>query len=402
MSHIGIDHNYVAMNANFANLTRFKQVSIDNLQDEGYAKYQDYKMVVAYILILRHNSSGVKVVARRNNNSLNRQPWSRNINHNIQQGYNQLLIIGCVLSGKCGIIVMCNSGESETLLRNFKFVQEGVGCLISILEPDFATKSMYGMPIIKTDKPLVPINYRPHLRSFSFLSENTTTWFLHTGKTVIATRAIIQQAKCSGYLCDKQMDVNSEGHCGCLHTSNTSGIVLHANIIFQLGDTSQENDRAVVPFQSHRFTGLFIDNSTRNTSPQDFEHQQIEVLLRTKIYETIDIVNNNGGWTIAGWIRLGSVQDFSGDNSQQELISSEDATPHIIYVQPTNDLSVTLRQRKTSLELIRQELHQQNHESGEENSTNAPENNGNNVSPNNRRNLRSNQGNNTNRRQRNV
>ena len=113
-------------------------------------------------------------------------------------------------------------------------------------------------------------------------------------------------------------------------------------------------------------------------------------------------MNNNGGWTIAGWIQLGSVQDFSADNSEQELISSEDATPHIIYVQPTNDLSVTLRLRKTSLELIKQELHPQNHESGEENSANAPENNGSNVSPNNKRTRRRNQGNNRNQRTRNI
>ena len=80
----------------------------------------------------------------------------------------------------------------------------------------------------------------------------------------------------------------------CLYTGNTNGLVLHANIMVKLGDTTQDKDRSTaIPFQSNRFTRLFLNNSTRNASPK--ESQQTEDIFGTKIYDTIEIVNNNGG-----------------------------------------------------------------------------------------------------------
>ena len=70
MSQIGRNHTYEAMDTNFADLTRFKQVSVDNLQDEEYAKILDYKMVVAYVLILKHITSGIKAVSRTKQQSI--------------------------------------------------------------------------------------------------------------------------------------------------------------------------------------------------------------------------------------------------------------------------------------------------------------------------------------------
>jgi len=59
--------------------------------------------------------------------------------------------------------------------------------------------------------------------------------------------------------------------------------------------------------------------------------------LRETVERMNSYVNNNGGWTYIGWVRTGLVVDDSDPNHKGvENIASENQTPHISYLWPTN------------------------------------------------------------------
>jgi hypothetical protein len=47
-------------------------------------------------------------------------------------------------------------------------------------------------------------------------------------------------------------------------------------------------------------------------------------------------VNNNGGWTIIGWVWTGKVKDASSDANTDEALESLEPRFHVSYLFPTD------------------------------------------------------------------
>ena len=55
----------------------------------------------------------------------------------------------------------------------------------------------------------------------------------------------------------------------------------------------------------------------------------------------IDDINQNGGWTVFGWMKLGLSNDATlvgnnDKNNEETKVLSEDITTHIVQLQPTS------------------------------------------------------------------
>ena len=75
--------------------------------------------------------------------------------------------------------------------------------------------------------------------------------------------------------------------------------------------------------------------------------------LRQAVNDITKHVNDNGGWTIIGWIRTGRVKDQSSDINTSDIINTLFPKPHISYLFPsetaiaTTDAIKVLQLKKT-------------------------------------------------------
>jgi hypothetical protein len=70
------------------------------------------------------------------------------------------------------------------------------------------------------------------------------------------------------------------------------------------------------------------------------QNNSFEILLDS-IIETIDVINDNGGWTVIGWSKRGEINDVAFKQSDTtEKVTSSDINHHITSLVPANDLSI--------------------------------------------------------------
>jgi hypothetical protein len=93
--------------------------------------------------------------------------------------------------------------------------------------------------------------------------------------------------------------------------------------------------------RSWRTAQLFVrDESWQSVQPGDWDQQK---LLRDQVEIICDIVNNNGGWCVVGWLRTGIVQDTSNASTipgQPDNLASINMFPHISYLFPSDPAAV--------------------------------------------------------------
>ena len=69
-------------------------------------------------------------------------------------------------------------------------------------------------------------------------------------------------------------------------------------------------------------------------------NKSFETLLDS-ILETIEVINNNGGWTVIGWSKRGEINDVAFKQSDTaEKVTSSEINHHITSIVPANDLSI--------------------------------------------------------------
>jgi hypothetical protein len=70
------------------------------------------------------------------------------------------------------------------------------------------------------------------------------------------------------------------------------------------------------------------------------QNADFETLLDI-ILATIDVINDNGGWTVIGWSKRGEINDVAFKQSETaEKVTSSDINHHITSLVPSNDLSI--------------------------------------------------------------
>lgn len=85
-------------------------------------------------------------------------------------------------------------------------------------------------------------------------------------------------------------------------------------------------------FMSWRTTCVFVERQAwSEIDPNDIEVTQ---LIRKAVASIVPYVNNNGGWSMVGWLRTGNTKDASDATATGEDIASINQAPHISYLCP--------------------------------------------------------------------
>ena len=144
---------------------------------------------------------------------------------------------------------------------------------------------------------------------------------------------------CCGNLCDsidmKSSDGTWKSSCPCFVVSKGIG-----SIVFDLNfsvKTPQGASFEVLRFTSRSFTGLL----TRNGFPSSINVEQIEkagadYLIYSQLEQRIQNINDNGGFGILGWIRIGLKNDVS--SAEGLKVRSSDMVRHVTRMRAHNAL----------------------------------------------------------------
>ena len=173
--------------------------------------------------------------------------------------------------------------------------------------------------------------------------------------------------KCGGALCDSlgvySQDGNSAQQCPCFHAVKRSGNILLLLNIQVIPHADGEDPFHVKYFTSKNFTEMFFSRGIPSgiSASMISDNLSFERSIIKNVIRTFAIVNENGGWSAAGWTRQGTVAD-EGVGSQAkdgvgkpEQVLSSDMLYHLTYVVMNcpdlniiqTDLSKTLTGDKT-------------------------------------------------------
>jgi hypothetical protein len=137
------------------------------------------------------------------------------------------------------------------------------------------------------------------------------------------------------------MDKQQVG-CACLQTGGRlSNIVISCNLKIKI-QHHEETPVIATQFCSHRFTNVFVKEPfPRGIVWIQFDQNADFETLLDIIIETIDVINDNGGWIVSGWSKRGEINDVAFKQSDTtEKVTSSDINHHITSLVPANDLSI--------------------------------------------------------------
>ena len=158
---------------------------------------------------------------------------------------------------------------------------------------------------------------------------------------------------CSNVTCDRQ-NIRCRG---CFGTRRTlEPIVLQSDIDILNALRYDPGGHAVFPeFRSFKFTSLFFENISSLSARAMDDKRSMDNLCETNINAMVEYINENKGWSVAGWHRRGVIATGSGDNEEYTL--SYGTRGHLTFLQPT-DMSV-LEKKEFKKHLIPTEMVQE-------------------------------------------
>jgi len=254
--------------------------------------------------------------------------------------YDRIMLLGCLSTGTCFIILNTSATKSAALLKKIGQKFMCIGQLIAVLEPKFGGKTLGkndALPMIDVKKPFVP--YTPNKiprHPFSPPEESGTRFFLLRKAKIAVSGAVMSKGNCGGFLCDSQNVNHREKGCGCcVYTKGHPAYVVQLDVkVFKRDGVvevlSMDN------YSSWCFTNMVINSISQASKLEDYTEEN-ERKMRRCIREIVAFVNNNGGWNVCGWMRRGiQIDAAERDKKLQEEVTAETVSPHIIMLRPTS------------------------------------------------------------------
>ena len=309
---------------------------------QSYKENPEDKAIVGILLkVLHHTGSDTAEKTVRYNG----QSGNTRQRHIAKQPYDRMFTFGDVNDpGVCFAIICKTHQETRTLLKRCSKSQEGVGNVFVIVEPDaieYFLGDSTSVPIVESPQDFFPINNPmdtvvPQTMPTMPEADHMLYFALH-GEKITCKRTTLKEGVCSGVFCDRQLvNVGSTHNCGCLYMSakDRYDSVLNMDVTFTVPPSFHVESKATVAhFQSWKFSNIFVPKETTWTTLNKDEDFQV---LRQSVATITEYINNNGGWTIVGWIRSGHIHDQSSDTVMPDNLTSLHPKPHISYLQPTN------------------------------------------------------------------
>ena len=188
------------------------------------------------------------------------------------------------------------------------------------------------------------------------IESNTSSAFVYNSTEIEINFTTAVKTSCSGNLCDRQRisDWNGIKGCGCygMSPNSTSLAIQHAISISTVNSESFRMD----DFSSRKFSSLYLtDVIPGSVKLYMFQITSAYMELIESITNCIDLINENGGFTVIGWYKKGLINDksmiaakntgvgtVSGSNNNNTnvdediQVESGEISYHIVHIIPTN------------------------------------------------------------------
>jgi hypothetical protein len=276
--------------------------------------------------------------------------------------YDRMFTFADVLHPGACFVIICNTHQDSTrLLQRCTKTQEGVGDMFAIIEPDMVEAYLgenTSVPIVEFPMDFYPVNNKfvdsvPTSKLITPEMDHTAYFCMHKEK-IQCRRATLEMSTCAGSFCDRQRsDLGTNQKCGCSYVKSKGNLdlVISVDVTFTVDKQFNVNGRTTVPrFRSWRYSNLFVTDVT--VWPKLHPDDDLSA-LRQAVNDITKHVNDNGGWTIIGWICTGRVKDGSSDVNTSDQIEPLFPTIHITYLFPsetaiaTTDAIKVLQLKKT-------------------------------------------------------
>jgi hypothetical protein len=326
--------------------SEFVPVPVDFFATSEYKKDPDGKFILGILLAVRHSSAseGEKAIKYTSTSTYYQRGNSRAKTVG-NKPYDRYMIYGDVLTpGKCFVIINPKHGDSIRLFRRVARAGNGVGTLVAACEPDPIVQTMgenSSLYIVENPTDYYQLNndFEQVVPQVSPVipPANHTAWFCHHNINSLSFHHVtLQDASCSGTFCDKQQaGLSPHQSCGCLYKSlgHANDKVLDYDVIFPVpASVDQAGEITVSHTRSYNTTKLMFKDENFSTIDMDIHQKSI----REAVEKIANCVNNNGGWTIIGWVRTGKVKDASSDANTDEALESLEPRFHVSYLFPTD------------------------------------------------------------------
>ena len=240
----------------------------------------------------------------------------------------------------CFTIILRRKLDFQRLFGNPSLAAEvTIGDLFAVVEPRPADATLgENMTIVQDPYLLVALNegsasWHQHDVIQSSKDNQQVAFFKHNQKIDVSLVRLCWKGAvpCVNVTCDRQ-----KTRCaGCFGKSHTlEPIVLQADVSIRecplYNPTGNGNKAAFPAFRSLRFTNLFFDNISA-LSAKTLDQQSYDRTISIDIKKMVNIINNNGGWTLCGWHRRG----VCVENDTDDYTLSVSTTGHLTLLTPT-------------------------------------------------------------------
>ena len=238
-----------------------------------------------------------------------------------------------------------NSDHTEFHRRDMQKREIIIGCRIAILCPQIIGILKNGSTLVHTSRPLqvlaapaIPeVPYQPHavqLEKKYFVIKMAT---LHPSRNSFPLPI---STNCSANTCDRLLcSENPNAPCGCFSqfsrtTNNAKNVCFKSTYYIQ----TQEGLLRVKDFTSLRFSKLIFENEIIVHEIEQMHDSGVTSLIAGKWRPFLEHVNNNGGWTVVGWMVRAKKQVEEGVNVTNDIdgdLLHDNIKTNICYVYPT-------------------------------------------------------------------
>ena len=355
-----LPHPILDSTNNRRTIQRTEVVSLSTLNKHGAEPRMDKAIVLQLIRLIPHN------------------PYSQNGNaqtYSRPRGYGPVrpssmpytrLFMCRVFSEREGnllVYLMEGTNKNTNLWRNNVELRDNgiitIGTILRITAPLPIDSYMRGdIPLIQTHYPAIVLHTPstfPQFIPHDNLEGESSRAFVLNGAMLSCRAFSCEKTKCGGSFCDRQRMTEwntTNGSCGC-YAQRSRG----TNNLTLLYPVMKVNHGGKVyvhkNFSSHSFTLGFLNRDFPiGVQANDLQLSEAFWHLGDSIQETIEFVNQNGGWTVIGWYSRGLINDrmltglinngnpttsTTNLNNTEVQIDGADMTYHFCKIVPTNE-----------------------------------------------------------------
>ena len=252
------------------------------------------------------------------------------------------------VSEQSRLLYLMESKNSNSAMfdRNMEHRDDGtitIGSFLRIMGPQPIESRMNGdIPLVKTPHPLIvlrrPLSALPTVNIINEVEPNRSLAFAMNSRILNVNQTFVVSTTCAGNHCDKQRigDWNGVKGCGCFAMNqNCSNLAFVHSIWFNASGGQRITQ---TEFSSTKFSLIYLKARIASIIQKSALQQSNAFWdIEECIEKVVNFVNDNGGWTIVGWYKRGSIKDKSLLEAlpMDETVGAEQLNHHIVEILPS-------------------------------------------------------------------